>query len=214
MPILKTLIPVLMLGMAASACQSAYYGAMERFGVEKRDILVDRVDDVRDEQSEARTEFADALEEFRSVVAINGGELEEKYDRLSRANNRINAQAKDLRGRIKDVDNVARALFREWEGELDEYSDPSLRRSSADQLRVTRIEYDGLLDSMNRAAARMDPVLEIFNDQVLYLKHNLNARAITALETERDEIERRVSQLIREMDVAIAEADAFISGMS
>ena len=214
MPILKTLIPVLMLGMAVSACQSAYYGAMERFGVEKRDILVDRVDDVRDEQSEARTEFADALEEFRSVVAINGGELEEKYDRLSRANNRINAQAKDLRGRIKDVDNVARALFREWEGELDEYSDPSLRRSSADQLRVTRIEYDGLLDSMNRAAARMDPVLEIFNDQVLYLKHNLNARAITALETERDEIERRVSQLIREMDVAIAEADAFISGMS
>ena len=211
---LKVLFPALALTLSVGACQSAYYGAMERFGVEKRDILVERVDDVRDEQGETRTEFADALEQFRSVVTIDGGELEEKYDRLNRANNRINAQANDLRGRIKDVDNVAKALFREWEKELDDYSDASLRRTSAEQLRVTEARYADLLDSMNRAAARMDPVLEIFDDQVLFLKHNLNARAISSLETERDEIEMRVNRLIREMDAAIAEADAFIATMS
>lgn len=211
---LKVLFPALALTLSVGACQTAYYGAMERFGVEKRDMLVERVDDVRDEQGETRTEFADALEQFRSVVTIDGGELEEKYDRLNRANNRINAQANDLRGRIKDVDNVAKALFREWENELDDYSDASLRRTSAEQLRVTEARYADLLDSMNRAASRMDPVLEIFDDQVLFLKHNLNARAISSLETERDEIEMRVNRLIREMDAAIAEADAFIATMS
>lgn len=211
---LKVLFPALALTLSVGACQTAYYGAMERFGVEKRDILVERVDDVRNEQGETRTEFADALEQFRSVVTIDGGELEEKYDRLNRANNRINAQANDLRGRIKDVDNVAKALFREWENELDDYSDASLRRTSAEQLRVTQARYADLLDSMNRAASRMDPVLEIFDDQVLFLKHNLNARAISSLETERDEIEMRVNRLIREMDAAIAEADAFIATMS
>lgn len=211
---LKVLFPALALTLSVGGCQTAYYGAMERFGVEKRDILVERVDDVRDEQGETRTEFADALEQFRSVVSIDGGELEEKYDRLNRANKRINSQADDLRGRIKDVDNVAKALFREWENELDDYSDASLRRTSADQLRVTEARYADLLDSMNRAASRMDPVLEIFDDQVLFLKHNLNARAISSLETERDEIEMRVNRLIREMDAAIAEADAFIATMS
>tara|TARA_B100000678_G_C18169773_1_gene486691 strand:- start:234 stop:878 length:645 start_codon:yes stop_codon:yes gene_type:complete len=211
---LKVLFPALALTLSVGACRTAYYGAMERFGVEKRDILVERVDDVRNEQGETRTEFADALEQFRSVVTIDGGELEEKYDRLNRANNRINAQANDLRGRIKDVDNVAKALFREWENELDDYSDASLRRTSAEQLRVTQARYADLLDSMNRAASRMDPVLEIFDDQVLFLKHNLNARAISSLETERDEIEMRVNRLIREMDAAIAEADAFIATMS
>lgn len=37
---------------------------------------------------------------------------------------------------------------------------------------------------MHDAEDRMEPVLQAFEDQVLYLKHNLNAQAIGALENE------------------------------
>ena len=57
------------------------------------------------------------------------------------------------------------------------------------------------------------PVLAVFHDRVLFLKHNLNARAIASLGGETDDIEADVSDLIAEMERSIAEADAFIKEM-
>ncbi len=47
--------------LSLTACQSAYYTAWEKLGVEKRDILVDRVEDARDSQTDAQKQFASAL---------------------------------------------------------------------------------------------------------------------------------------------------------
>ncbi|WP_031550608.1 DUF2959 domain-containing protein [Parvularcula oceani] len=212
-PPLRHLLAALALCVAVPGCSSVYYDAMENLGFEKRDILVDRVKDGREAQADAQEEFKDALEQFRSLVDIDGGELEKKYDRLSRSYDSMENEADQVRDRIGAIEDVGRALFREWEDELDQYSSNELRRSSAVQLRETRAQYDQVVAAMNRAAAKMDPVLEIYQDQVLYLKHNLNARAVAALDTERLAIERRVEDLIAEMDAAIAEANRFIAQM-
>lgn len=199
--------------LASAGCASAYYAGMEKLGFEKRDILVDRVREAREEQAETQTVFTSALDEFRSLVAVDGGELEKQFDRMSASYDQAEAQANDLRGRIKSVDDVGERLFREWEAELDLYESPDLRRRSADQLAATRRDYEGMLAAMYRAAEKMDPVLALYRDQVLFLKHNLNARAIASLEVERTQIEERVGILIAEMNEAIAEADAFIAAM-
>ena len=209
--LLRTALAGLLL--AVSGCASMYYDTMERMGFEKRDILVDRVKDARSEQAEAQEVFASALDEFRSLVEVDGGELEQKYDTLNASYNRSKKQAADVRKRIKDVNDVGDRLFREWERELDLYESPDLRRRSAEQLRSTERDYKDLLAAMNRAADKMDPVLELYEDQVLFLKHNLNARAISSLETERIRIEEEVAALIDEMNAAIAEADEFIASM-
>lgn len=44
-----------LLALCLGGCSSAYYKTMENFGVEKRDILVDRVEEARDAQDDART---------------------------------------------------------------------------------------------------------------------------------------------------------------
>jgi len=64
--------------------------------------------------------------------------------------------------------------------------------------------------TMKRAEATMTPVLAAFRDQVLFLKHNLNARAIAAIRQEGVVVEAEITALIRAMEAAIAEADAFI----
>ena len=196
-----------------SACQTAAYAVQERFGIEKRDILVDRVKDVATEQGEAKEEFEDALEAFRAVVAMDGGDLERTYDNLNGAYKRADSQANAVRDRVASVKRVSRDLFREWEGELGEYSDPSLRRASERQLRDTEARYAQLAGKMDDATASMEPVLRVFNDRVLYLKHNLNARAIAALNTETAQLEGDVARLIAEMEQSIAAADAFIQEM-
>lgn len=204
---------VLAAALAVSGCASTYYATMENFGFAKREILVDRVKDARQEQAETQAVFASALDEFRSLVDIQGGELEKQYDKMNASYEGAKRQAGEVRTRIKAVDDVGQRLFREWDNELEQYESADLRRRSAEQLARTRADYDKLLAAMNKAASKMDPVLELYQDQVLFLKHNLNARAVSSLELERTRIEERVETLIAEMNAAIAEADTFIRSM-
>ena len=195
------------------AFSSAYYKTMEGFGIEKRDILVDRVEDARDAQDSASEQFASALDRFRSTVSIEGGDLEDIYDRLDGEYERSASEAEAVSSRIDAVESVAEDLFREWEQELEQYSRSDLRRSSASLLNDTRTRYRQLMTAMRKAESSMAPVLTAFRDQTLFLKHNLNARAIGALRNELDSIERDTANLIAQMQKAIAEANAFIESM-
>lgn len=199
--------------LTLAGCATASYAVLEQFGVEKRDVLIDKVIDVAEAQGEAKEEFADALEAFRAVVNVDGGDLEKTYDRLKNAYDDAEDRANAVNNRIGEMKRVSSDLFREWEGELGEYSDPSLRRASEDQLRATRARYKTLVEKMDAAADTMPPVLTAFNDRVLFLKHNLNARAIASLSGETTALESNVSQLIADMERSIEEADAFIQEM-
>jgi hypothetical protein len=183
---------------------------MEKFGVHKRDIMVDRVSEARDSQEEAKEQFASSLERFSSVLDFKGGTLEEKYKQLNDELDRSEKKANDVYKRIESVEEVSEALFEEWEDELAEYSSESLRRDSKRKLEQTKKQYSKLIAAMKRAEAKIEPVLRPLRDQVLYLKHNLNARAIASLKSELVNIETDVTALIREMESSIREADTFI----
>ena len=195
-------------------CSSAYYGTMEKLGYHKRDLMVSRVESARDAQQDAKEEFESALEKFSSVLKVDGGELEDKYEQLKAAYDRSNARAETVRDRIEAVEDVSVALFEEWQTELDQYTSDSLRRSSARKLKQTQRQYSQLIGAMKRAEKKMEPVLLAFHDQVLFLKHNLNARAIASLQTELVSVEAEVNSLIRDMEASIKEADVFIATMA
>ena len=197
--------------LAFLGCRSVYYETMERIGIHKREILVDRVEEAQESQEEAKEQFADALEAFRATVDVGGGKLQATYDRLQSEFDDSKDRAEEVSLRIKAVKNVAEALFDEWESELDQYTTDSLRKSSKEQLEITQKEYAKLLRAMQSAESKMSPVLAVFNDQVLYLKHNLNAQAIASIQNEVTNMERDVALLIEDMNRAIAEAEAFVS---
>lgn len=196
--------------ISISGCESTYYNAMEKVGVHKRDILVDRVGEAKESQQDAQKQFKDALSEFRSVVSFDGGDLESHYNRLNSEFEDSEAAAKDLTSRIDKVESVAEALFDEWQDELKLYSNDRLRSDSATKLQATKRQYASLIKSMRRAEKSVDPVLNALRDNVLYLKHNLNASAIGALKGELAGIDRNVQQLLSAMETAINESDAFI----
>ncbi|MGH8177665.1 MAG: DUF2959 domain-containing protein [Steroidobacter sp.] len=195
-------------------CRSAMYNALESVGIEKRDVLIRRVSDARDAQESAKEQFASALEQFRSVVEVDGGDLERTYDRLDAEYERSRSEAQAVTDRINAVEQVAEDLFEEWEDELDEYSSAALRGDSQRLLNDTRRRYATLIKTMRRAENSMQPVLDIFQDQVLALKHNLNAQAIGSLRKELASIEKQTSSLVRQMERSIAEANEFIRTMS
>ncbi|HVH36506.1 MAG TPA: DUF2959 family protein [Tahibacter sp.] len=201
---------VALLTTLLAGCQSAYFGALEKIGIAKRDLLLDRVDAARGAQSEAEQAYVDALTRFREVVSVDAGELEAVYLRLKASHDDATARAQAFGERIGAVESVADALFAEWQSELAQYSDAGLRAKSKAQLERTRNRYRTLDQAMRRAEASFRPALKVLGDQVLYLKHNLNAAAIGAIRDELPRMQSDAASLQRDVQRATAEADRFL----
>jgi hypothetical protein len=204
------LIAVLLLPFLGG-CSKAYYGAMEKVGIHKRDILIDRVEDARDAQSEAQEQFKSALEQFGAVVHIENSNLKIAYEKLNTEYEDSERAAAKVSERIDKVESVADALFDEWEDELKLYKSADLRRSSQRKLQDTKTRYNEMLASMHRAEKSMEPVLRSFRDNVLFLKHNLNAQAVGSLRSEFSTLKGEIDGLIKKMNVAIETSNQFIS---
>ena len=205
------LIVTIILGL--SGCSTMYYETMEKVGVHKRDIMIDRVKEARDTQDDAKKQFLTAMEQFKTVVNFKGGNLEKEYNKLNGTLQESEAKASAVRNRISAVEDVSDALFREWRGEIKQYSSDALRKSSQRKYDITQQKYKELIGSMKKAESRLEPVLVPLRDQVLFLKHNLNAQAIGGLQDELGSVQTNVDSLVRDMNLAIAEADKFIAAL-
>lgn len=210
----RSMLAVLASFALLAGCKAAYYNTLEKFGKHKRDLLVGRVKDARDDQAEAKEKFKDALTRFSEISGFQGGDLKRAYDTLNDEYVRCDAQANDVHKRIASVEDVAKDLFEEWQNELAHYKSSELRSASKAELAQTKQRYEGMIGAMKRAENKMQPVLDAFHDQVLFMKHNLNAQAIASLQTNVSSIEADVGRLIQEMDAAIKEANAFIASMN
>ena len=204
---------IVLFAVIGLSCQTAYYETMEQFGYHKRDLLVRDVEKARDAQQEAKEQFKSALDRFTKTLDIQGGELQEKYEALNKEYERSEDKANSVRKRVASVEDVSEALFTEWNAELKEYSSSTLRKKSQEQLTQTRAQYAQLIKAMKRAEAKMEPVLAKFKDQVLFLKHNLNAQAIASLKGELVSVEGNINSLIKDLNASIQEADSFIAAM-
>ena len=200
--------------LVLSGCETAYYGAMEKVGFHKRDILVDRIEEVRDAQVEVKDQFSSALERFTHELNFDGGELAKAYELVNDEYETSQERADALSAHINSVEDVAEALFDEWNEELNQYSNASLRRQSASKLKDTRRHYQRMLTAMRATEKKMAPVLDTLRDQSLYLKHNLNARAIASLKSEFGSLKRDINVLIKDVETSIAAADQFMATLT
>ena len=155
-----------MLGL--SGCGTIYYGTMEKLGIHKRDIMVDRVKAARDTQNEAKDQFLTAMDQFKSVVNFQGGDLEREYNKLNATLQKSEAKAAEVRSRIQAVEDVSAALFGEWRAEIKQYASDTLRKSSQRKYDATKEKYAELIEAMQKAESKLDPALVPLRDQVLF----------------------------------------------
>ncbi|MDF0533341.1 DUF2959 domain-containing protein [Shewanella yunxiaonensis] len=201
------------LALMLGGCQSAYYGAMEKIGYHKRDIMVDRVKDAQESQQDAQKQFSSALEEMQALLHHDGGDLEQAYNNAKDEYESAQSAAERVSDRIDKVESVAEALFDEWQQEIGEISKSSLRQKSQSKLNQTQRSYQQMLKSMRRAESKMAPVLTAMKDNMLYLKHNLNAQTIASVKGEFTSLQTDISSLIKEMNRSIDESNKFIAHM-
>lgn len=196
-----------------SGCQSLYFGAMQQMGAHARQLLVERVVLAKQAQGEAQEQFKTALEAFQSATGFDGGELEAYYKKIKAEYDRSVQRAQAVESRIDKVESASKRLFDEWQGDIDQMADPSLKAKNSELREDARRRYTDLIAKMRAAEAKMAPVLTKFRDRVLFIKGNLNYAAIDSLKGDLASIEDEVGALIADMQVSIQEADAFIAAM-
>jgi hypothetical protein len=197
-----------------SGCSRFYYKTMEKLGKEKRDILVQRVKDTKKDQEQTKEQMQTTMQKFQELTGFQGGDLEAKYKKLNDEYERAEGQANKLRDRIKSVDQVSSDLFNEWQGEINQMQNAQLKARSTALLRDAKDRQAAYMKAMHKAEDQMTPVLAAFHDQVLFLKHNLNARAIGSLKGTTAKINADVANLLKTMDSSMQEADKFIASLS
>jgi Protein of unknown function (DUF2959) len=195
-------------------CTSSYYKAMKTFGKEKRYILVSRVKDSKKDQQQAKEQIKTTMESFQALTGFQGGSLEKNYKTLNGEYEKAADSAQKLHNRIDSIDQVSGDLFKEWQKEIDGMENKKLKAQSAVMLRQSRLSEAGYIKSMRQTEARMTPVITAFRDQVTFLKHNLNARAIGSLKGTSAQMSTDVDVLMVSLDASIAQADALIASLN
>ena len=214
--LIKSFAPLTVLSLLlTTGCQSIYNATMENvFGYEKRELFKKSVTALQAEQKDAQTEFKDAMTRLKELYSFQGGELESVYQKVKTAYERCETEAKDVRSRVDSMEDIADSMFREWEKEIQQYTNPNLATASREQLRDTKARYAQLSKTVQAAEAAMQPVLAQLKDNVLFLKHNLNASAIGSLQGEATQIQAQIDQLIGRMNASIAESDRFLKTLA
>jgi len=204
-------LPLFLAVLLLSGCQSLYYKAQEKLGNEKRDILIDRVKKGRQDQEKAKEQYKTTLEAFQAVTGFAGGKTEEIYKKLKREYDEAAERTKKVSDRITSIEQVSGDMFAEWETEIDAMGNRDLKAKSRVLMRDTRARYTPLIKKMKDVERRAKPVLKAFEDQVLFIKHNLNAEAVTSLKTTVIKMDAEVTRLVADIEISTKAADEFLA---
>lgn len=204
-------LPLLLAALLLSGCQSLYYKAQEKLGNEKRDILIDRVKKGRQDQEKAKEQYKTTLEAFQAVTGFAGGKTEEIYKKLKKEYDEAAERTKKVSDRIDSIEQVSGDMFSEWETEIEAMGNRDLKAKSRVLMRDTRARYTPLIKKMKDVERRAKPVLKAFEDQVLYIKHNLNAEAVSSLKMTVIKMDAEVTRLVADIEASTKEADEFLA---
>ncbi|MBD64199.1 MAG: hypothetical protein CME62_03275 [Halobacteriovoraceae bacterium] len=191
-------------------CSSIYYNFWETLGQEKRDLLASNLEKTNSTQKDLADDFKDSLERIRSEYSFEEGKLEKTYDELSLDLEKAKDRSQLLSERIEKTTNVAEDLFEEWEDEADELDNKEYKKKSLSKLKATKKKFYATLTQLQKVEASVKPILKKFEDRVIFIKHNLNAKVVGNLRVEFKNIEKDMNSLIAEINSSTKQANSFI----
>lgn len=206
---MKNIFRCIALGAFLTGCTTMYYSFWETLGREKRDLLKSNVESAKSDQADVQEEFEDALTHIKRAYGMDGGKLEGVYKQIKSDHEDAVAKSKALSQRIEKIDSIGRDLFEEWAAEIKKISNPRYRQSSDAKLKASKQQFAGLMASLRTSEKKIPPVLKKLEDQVLFLKHNLNAMALGAFKAESQSIEKDIKALTVEMKKSIQASEDF-----
>lgn len=196
--------------LLTSSCSTVYYNFWETLGKEKRDLLKSKLNDVNNAQEDVEEQYVDNLERIRKEYNFNEGELEKTYDKITDDYEDTNEKQKELSERINKANNIATDLFEEWKNEAYQLQNKNYKRKSLQKLAITKKKYSRTYTTIKKIEKDLNKILRKFKDQVIFIKHNLNAKVIGNLKSEFNDIKIDIKKQIKNIKRSKNQTELFI----
>ncbi|MEC9282962.1 MAG: DUF2959 family protein [Bdellovibrionota bacterium] len=205
----KLLIGALSLFFLCS-CTTVYYKSWELLGREKRDLLSSNIESLKGEQEDAKEEFSDVLERMRSEYIGEKQSLAETYSDFKSDYDDIKDEVDDVTSRLNRIDGLAKALFKEWLLEANEFDSREYRRKSLAKRGETMRSFNKYMKSTRALEAGMNQSLKSLQDEVVFLKHNLNSQIVSQFNVKLATLEKDMEKIIGKIEKSIEGTDSYI----
>lgn len=111
------------------------------------------------------------------------------------------------------VEQAADTVFREWQIEDGVFTDPRLKADSQAKLTAAWQEYQALSQTLQQAAAAMDPVLAELNRAMAFFNANPTAGAVASRSRALGTLQTSIHGLIGDLNNAVTSSDIFLSNI-
>lgn len=192
------------------SCTTVYYKSWELLGREKRDLLSSNIESLKGDQEDAKEEFSDVLERMRLEYVGEKQSLAETYSDLKSDYDDIKDEVDDVTSRLNRVDALAKALFKEWLVEANEFDSTEYRRKSLAKRGQTMRSFNKYMKSTRKIEAGMNQSLKALQDEVIFLKHNLNSQIVSQFNVKLANIEKDMEKIIVKIEKSIQGTDSYI----
>lgn len=199
---------------AAVGCQRAYYDAMEAMGTEKREILVDRTEDLRDALYAVRSEYSVAVERLATIVQPDALDAEQRFSQAEVLVDACRERSDTLQSALEQTDDIANTLFEDWIVMTREQADAGMRDASQKRLDDLRTSYRAMMRPARSAADRVLPVLRTFEAHVQHLKLHMDDASAATVRAELDRVQPDVTALMGQLEEAVQGTNSFLHTMS
>jgi hypothetical protein len=202
----------LLAGCASLSNVGSFRGqSKEDAGLSRVDDLVEEVQRVHFEAEISRERAREAVEELRALVAADfRGDPMASYVAYAEAVERSLEQASSLSERQVPLQEAAEELFEYWDGELGEFSLPSLSQRSRSRMEETQMRYRELEAALADARKAYDTYNTGLSDVATFLGHDFNAAAVNEIQVETKALGNYSRDVDHQLSRVMEAAEAYV----
>lgn len=180
---------------------------------DNRTRMLTNLDVTASSLKQTKINFEITLNKFKNIISGDDNLLDNKYALLNTQYEICLFQYNDVKKNFMKIENVKKSLFKEWNKELDFYSDFSLYRLSKKKLKISIKNYTTLMNNMHKFKQQTELILSLLKNQELSIKHNINLATVESQHHDFKKLETAIFSLTEVIQKTLKDTQKFSANL-
>jgi uncharacterized protein (DUF885 family) len=199
-PVLLTLLP---------GC--SVFSSDQKTGLSEVDRLLSSIETVQVESTVAKERSRAALDMLEKLARPDfAGDAAQTYNGFVGAIDTSEKQAQKLNECLSPMKEAAEDVFKQWTKDLEAIGNTRLRASSHVRMEEARARYEAVVTASATAQVTLDAFNADLRDHALFLAHDYNKTAVSAITGEVAALAERAKDLDQRLDACDAAARRYV----
>jgi hypothetical protein len=150
--------------------------------------------------SKSSTQVDQVMATLSDLVNNPGADLKPQFQKFVSAMNSLESTAKDLNGRVADVQKQGADYFKNWDAELAKIQNESIRNNSAARRKAVSAQFDAVQTSFNQVKKDFDPFVSDLKDVRTALSTDLTVGGVASVKGVVSNADKRAIPLHKSLD--------------